>query len=133
MKRQRGITLIELLTVMVIVGVLAAIAMPAYTSYTRKTKRADAKVALTNAAQQLERCYSRNNAYTPCINVPFSSPNLAYSIDKDTSSTSCAAGIDTACFALKATPVGSQALDTQCGTFTLDQAGTRGAHSTSCW
>jgi type IV pilus assembly protein PilE len=128
MKRQRGITLIELLTVMVIVGVLAAIAMPAYTSYTRKTKRADAKVALTNTAQVLERCYSRNNRYDTCaIGTPYPSVNGAYTISSTFP--------DTQTYTLTATPAGAQAQDTHCGNFTLNQAGTRGNSTTAtdCW
>src|SRR5689334_13590858 len=111
MRNQRGVTLTELLTVMVIVGVLTGIAIPTYTTYTQKTKRADAKLALMNTAQVLERCYTRTNAYNDAncsVTLPQASPNGAYSIAADAG----AGGIAAQTYALKATPIGAQLKDT---------------------
>ena len=143
MKRnqQRGVTLTELLTVMVVIGILTAIAVPSYSSYVRKTKRTDAKSALTSVAQQLERCYTRYNAYNDpgCqVTLNYNTPAGDYTIDWETNppSPSWTSGHGANGFSIKATPIGSQALDTQCGTFQLNQAGIQAATGTTpanCW
>jgi type IV pilus assembly protein PilE len=139
MRKQRGVTLVELLTVTMVVAILAAIAIPSYTSYTRKARRADAKVALTGTAQQLERCYTRYNDYTNAacaVTLPYNTPNGTYTVDADPAAAPTP-GITAGTYALKATPIGNQALDTLCGTFTLNQVNVRGvtgsAGVTSCW
>lgn len=139
MYKQRGVTLIELLTVTVVIGILAAIAVPAYSSYVLKTKRADAKVALTSTAQQLERCYTRYYSYLQTSNggqcpvvLPFNTQSGTYTIDADQAAVPTA-GITAGTFALKATPIGNQAKDTHCGTFTLNQNNVQNAAATDCW
>jgi len=64
--KNKGFTLIELMIVVVVLGIIAAIAFPAYTQYVQQTRRADATSSLLNAAQQLERCFTRTNSYAGC-------------------------------------------------------------------
>ena len=55
MKRARGFSLIEIMTVVVIIGILVAIAVPSYQNYLRKGRRAAAQsylMEVTNAQQQ---------------------------------------------------------------------------------
>jgi type IV pilus assembly protein PilE len=61
--RQPGFTLIELMIVVVILGILAAVAYPSYQKYAKQTRRSDAKIVLTQAANQQERYFTECNYY----------------------------------------------------------------------
>jgi type IV pilus assembly protein PilE len=63
MRTQKGFSLIELMITVAIVGVLAAIAYPAYTNAVMKSHRTDAKVALNDLAQRLQRCFTLNSSF----------------------------------------------------------------------
>ena len=134
-RRQHGITLIELMVVMAIVGILAAIAIPAYRSYVMRANRADAKVALMQTAQSLERCYTNSTPYaynsatcTAAVPMPFVVSTGTYQI----SGVRVANG-----YVLTATPQGPQAADAQCLNFRLTQAGvqtvTGSQPAADCW
>jgi type IV pilus assembly protein PilE len=76
MNRVRGFNLLELMVVVVVVGILAGLAYPAYIDYVRKARRADAKAALTEAAQRLESYYARESSYTvDMTNLGYGNPN----------------------------------------------------------
>lgn len=123
----KGFTLIELMIVIVIVAVLAAIAYPAYTNQVQKARRADATTALLGAAQQLERCFTRFNAYN-AAGCPdsFATENGFYAIS--------IIARDATSFTLSAAPQGAQSAD-PCGTFTLDHRGNRTPlpDANRCW
>jgi len=141
MHKQRGVTLVELMTVILILGILSAIAIPGYSSYVRKTKRADAKVMLTSSAQQLERCYTRISSYNDGTNdvngscpLPLganSSGTYSLAIAFDTTA-GLAAGQS---YTLTATPLGNQLKDTHCANFILNQQGQQSVSTaaTDCW
>ena len=142
MHKQRGMTLVELMTAMLVISILTAIAVPSYTSYMRKARRADAKSILNTGAQQLERCYTRMNSYNDGTNDATGNCRLA--LGANASGTySLAITFDTTAglpagqsYTLTATPLGKQALDTACGNFTLDQMGRQGVSSgttANCW
>jgi type IV pilus assembly protein PilE len=126
-KHRRGFTLIELMIVVAIIAILASIAYPSYTEHVRKTRRADAKASLLELAQFLERNYTETNTYNKktggsTLTLPFTeAPKDGTPKAYDLSLSSVTAGT----FTLQAAPKGPQAGDA-CGTFTLDQIGTKG-------
>ena len=140
-----GFSLIELMTVVAIVGVLAAIAVPAYTSQTRKSRRTEARTALLDLAGREERLFSLTNAYskkrvdlgygTGTAVFPMNVGSGYYSVDIDLSG-----GAGT--YKITASPVTGkgQEKDTQCASFTVNQAGKQTAVDSSgtdvtanCW
>jgi len=128
-----GFTLIELMIVVAILGIITAIAVPIYSQYVDRARRTEAKDALQDTAQRLERCYSQYGAYDDA--------NCGVADDITNGSTIesaegyyeiSATTLDTGAFSLQAAPQGVQS-DDACGTFTLDHRGSEGADEDDCW
>lgn len=129
-KKQRGVTLIELMIVVVIVGILASIAIPAYGRYVMRAKRTDATSALLQIAAAQERFYLQNNTYSgdPAALGIAGTPDNLYALT--------ITGANAAGYTATATAQGSQAADTDCATFSINQLGQRtatGADGDACW
>lgn len=128
----RGFTLIELMITIAILAILLGIAYPAYTNYVEKSRRADAISGLLQAAQQMERCFTRNNSYAGCSLPTYNggsdtSPDGFYNLSFVTQSANS--------FKIKADPGQAQGSDA-CGAFDLDQLGRKsaeGSDSDRCW
>jgi len=130
----RGITLIELMIVVVIVGILAAIAYPSYQRQVQQTRRSDGQAALLRTAQQLERCFTRENSYvTDCDAADALDPGIS---SQENLYVVTATTLNGTQFTIVATPQGAQASDTRCGNLTLTHTGVTGATGTEparCW
>lgn len=124
-----GFTLIEIMIVVIIISVLAAIAYASYRDMIVKSRRSAAQVCLTEAAQVATRYYTVNLKYDGVPNPPnacVSELSAFYTIGY----VSAPSGNT---YTLRAQPTTRQP-DTECGTMTLNQAGTKTAASTSgCW
>jgi type IV pilus assembly protein PilE len=140
--KKNGFTLVELMITVAVVAILAMIAIPNYTQYILRGNRTDATKTLTLDAQALERCYSQSFAYAPCVGVPASGVTVAsvegkYKVTISIPDTVTPGASPTASYYISAVPVGSQAADTACTSFTLNTTGTQGVTGTgttqTCW
>lgn len=146
-KRNQGFSLIELMVVVAIIGVLAAIAFPAYDGYVVRTNRAIAKSFLSQIASKQEQFFADNKQYaTDLTELGYAYESVSVSNRSDISKPDDSGAIynlalskagSTREFLVTATPINAQgSKDTDCGTLSLNQAGTKGAdgkNTASCW
>ena len=134
--KAKGFTLIELMVVVAIIAILAAIAYPAYTNHVVDTRRGAAAACLIEHAQFMERRYTTEMSYQIARDAL---PDFGCEADiADFYTFDFAADPTATAYQLRAVPQGVQAArDTECGTLTLNQAGTRDQSGSGevadCW
>jgi type IV pilus assembly protein PilE len=122
--------------VVTIVGILAAIAYPNYRQYAIRSTRTEAKVALQQSAQALEKCFTRYMSYTDA-NCP--QPAVLNRTTADGHYVIAVAFPTASQFTLTATPTAGQVGDTECAAFGLNETGRRTVTGTAsatpetCW
>lgn len=145
---QKGFSLIELMVTVAIVGILAAIAYPTYTEHVARSRRADAKSALLEAAQWVERQYTVSGRFdkkgdgTAIDNAALAAANLSATTGSVSSNYTIAfadaAGASapsSGAFSLRMAPKGLMTND-RCGSFLVDSTGKRtatGGTMAACW
>ncbi|MEZ5500461.1 MAG: type IV pilin protein [Steroidobacteraceae bacterium] len=145
-RRQRGVTLMELLTVVVVLGILATIAIPSYRSYLLRSQRTDGTTTLLRVRSAQEKFYLQNNAYSndmgpapaglgiagaagACANSEGGKYQVCIAFNGGNPNTFIATAAPTA--------AGGQGADTKCTSFTINETGTKGSTGTAttaeCW
>jgi len=140
MKRQKGLTLVELMVVVAVMVIIATVAYPLYTNQVQKSRRADAKVALETVAMAQERFFTVNGGYTGDLSqLQVSTAVQGGSSDQGyyTVALTQPCG-DNQCFTATAAIAsgGAQAADANCASFTINQLGVKTATDgagTNCW
>lgn len=125
-----GMTLVELMVVVAIVAILASVAYPSYREQVMRSQRAEAKAALLDTAQRLEKCFTRRHTYVGCNEVvDHQTESGRYFIDVTPLAQT---------FTITAEPRKSQRSDTKCGTLSIDNRDQKGQSATGgtlekCW
>lgn len=119
-----GFTLIELLVAVAILAIVMGVAIPSYNRYVIESGRSEGQALLYQAAQTLERCYTRYSAYNDG-QCPLQQGDTLDSENDKYQLTATTVGEQD--FTLTAAPRGSQTNDSECGSLTLTANGTKGA------
>jgi type IV pilus assembly protein PilE len=141
-RRQKGVTLIELMTVVVVISVLASIAIPSYRRYMLRAQRSDAMTSLLRVATAEEKFQLQYGSYATNLTATGASGLGLPAATSDRGYYSLTVVTTATGFTATATPVsgGAQASDTTCASFTVTESGTKRAtnsggtdKSTECW
>jgi type IV pilus assembly protein PilE len=129
-------TLIELMIVIVIVAILGNLAMGSYRRYMMRANRVDATGTLLQVQVAQEKFFLQNRRYGSSNADLTTAPPAGLGFNATTDGgfyTLALAGTPTT-YTITATATGTQAQDTTCPTFAINEQGTRTPlTSTGCW
>ena len=134
-----GVSLVELLIAVAIVGILAAIAYPSYQAQVRRGARTDAKAELMEAAQELEKCFTRYGAYNNGACNAFNRINTNNRVSEGGKYRITFQNVADPAnrYVMQAALTFGQPPDPECGILTLDESGLRNRLGTApmnrCW
>ena len=118
--------------VVAVIGILASIALPSYNDHMNKSRRAGGAACAAAMAQGMERFYTTALAYN-ATGTP-TAATLDDRCDPDALRfyTMGVANLGAKTYTITATPTGRQSGD-ECGTLSIDQAGTKAPATVGCW
>jgi type IV pilus assembly protein PilE len=135
-KTQRGVTMIELLTVVLVLGVLASLAVPSYRRYLLRAQRSDATTALLRLATAQEKHLLQFGSYvTTTASLPntHAAGGLGIPVITEQGFYDLTVAATTTGYTATATKRSSagQRDDNTCATFTINEGGTRRAYNST--
>jgi type IV pilus assembly protein PilE len=140
--KQRGFTLMELITVMTIIGVLTAIAIPNYMEYIRRTNRKEARAQVLQAVVWMEKWRNERGRYDDPLSANNPPPTYPASLQQSpwpgVAKYTIAVAATPATYTITATAVGAMAGDV-CTTLVVNETHQRlfttggGGTQDICW
>jgi type IV pilus assembly protein PilE len=145
LKLQRGFTLIELMVVVAIIAIILAFAFPSYERYIVRTKRAVAQNALLQVADRQQQFFMDNKRFAADLtNLGFNANPFV--VDDDGAATVAGdvdavysltlSNVTQTTWTVTAAPLNGQlSRDTDCGSLSITQAGTKASTGggANCW
>ena len=144
-RRQRGVTMLELLIVVAIIAIVSAFGYPSYMRYVVNAKRTAATSALLQIADRQQQFFMDNKSYAADLTDLGFAANpwvisdegmSAAAGDADAVYSIALSNVAAMTYTITAAPLHAQLdRDTYCGSLTLNQAGVRGnsAGGDDCW
>lgn len=142
MKKQRGMTMIELVVVMLVIALLSTIAIGGYRRYALRAGRVEATTTLLQVRVEQEKFFLQNGRFAGSIAEVTTAPPNGLGIALGAGNVTVGSGRYTISLAsptattytVTATATGGQTADSGCLTYTINESGVRTpATSTGCW